>query len=462
MSMDYSPELADYTLEQLSRPDGKPVFEHASLLLRLMYTLDVNNYVDFTKNRKKEALTKLFSSSTKEAAESLVLSEGSEAPFGGEWFMNVVLGKNVTLSTGTNILAHGGITLGDDCFISEQAQLVTVGHPIHPKQRYLILIGPVAIGKKAIVGADAIVLSTGGAEPVSVGRNSIVLPNAIVGKSTPDYSVSGGVNRVLLQGKEYFTNNTSTGKLADRLNAKGLEALQAEAQKLGIDLPEDVRVVPEKILPEGTRTVDHNAVKDMAKLGEFFPGTSEETLRMGLFFPPIFLAGSGQIELGESMLINTSTLLDINGAFVLGDGSFLAPEVDMSVPTGSKCIVGKRVWLGAKVKISVADNKVITIGDGSVVAAGAEITESVPPMSVVVGKGSIVKTLDEKDMHEVSPALNDFGIYEGQRIKVREYIGTLSPQEVESKITEHSAQPTVPDRFQELGKRLAKSCGAAC
>lgn len=44
-------------------------------------------------------------------------------------------------------------------------------------------------------------------------------------------------------------------------------------------------------------------------------------------------------------------------------------------------VLGKNVWVGSHATIL----KGVTIGDGSVVAAGAVVTKDVPPMTVVGG-----------------------------------------------------------------------------
>lgn len=458
MSMDYSQELASQALKQLNCPDGKPVFEHASLFLRLMYRRDVNNYLDYIKNREMGKLFELFSACNPESLKSLSLSQGADAPFGGEWFMNVTFGQNVKLSKGTNILAHGGITIGDSAIIGEQTQLVTVSHPLHPDQRYLILIGPLAIEAGAIVGAGAIALNAGAADAVKIGKNAIVLPGAIVSKSIPDYSVVGGVNKILLQGQKYFTDNISATVLSDRLNDAGLNLLKEEAKKQNIYIPaDDVSIMPAKAALLDACVIDHDATKNLATLSTFFPGNSEEVLRLGLFFPPIYKVGRGTIKLGRNVLINTSSVLKVDGDVELGDKSFMAPEVEINVPQGAKLLIDKKVWLGAKVKVSVPQGETITLGQGSVFAAGAEVTTSVPPMSVVVGKGQITKTLTNEDKYDVSADMNDFDKYENQRLRLSEYIAKLSPEEVKQQVAIHAALPMVPNRFKGLGLGYMKN-----
>ncbi len=455
MTMDYSAEVAQKALDQFEKPDGQPLFEHASEALRLMYHLDVANYVAFCKSRSTQDLKALFSASEPDSVESLILPKGEAAPFGGEWFMKVALGRKVELKSGTNILAHGNITIEDNVILGEQAQLVTVGHPMHPKQRHLLMIGPMVLAEGSVVGGGTIALNPGTAEPVVLGRHAIALPGSIVSRSVPDYAVVGGVNKILLEGQEYFTNDVSDGSLAKRLNGKGLAALKENAKAAGLELPEDICAKPPKKLPANVRTIDHTATKEWKNLSKFFPGASDEVLRMGLFFPPVYLAGSGKITLGNNILLNTSSLLDIDGEFELGDGSFIAPEAEVKAPAGSKVVVGKKVWLGAKVKVTAKAGETLSIGDGSVLAAGAEVTQSVPAMSVVVGEGKIVNTLGDKDVYaSVSPELNNFETYENQRIKLREHIAAMPLDRIKETLAEYCRRPAVSVRMQKLGKKL--------
>lgn len=54
--------------------------------------------------------------------------------------------------------------------------------------------------------------------------------------------------------------------------------------------------------------------------------------------------------------------------------------------------IGKRVWIGSNATVLQG----VTIGDWSVVAAGAVVTRDVPPMTVVGGvPAKILKTISE-------------------------------------------------------------------
>ncbi len=455
MSEQFNQEMADANLEIFENPKGQPYFEHCSDVIRLLYALDVHNYVSYDKSRSPNDLEALFSASDSAAVNSLVLSKVDEAPFGGEWFQKVYLGNNVELCHGAKLLAHGFITFGNDVIVGESAQIVTVGHPMHPAQRHLLLIGPIEIKDNAIVGAGTIVLNPGLADAVEIGKESIVLPGSIVSKSVPDYAVSAGVNKILLQGEAYFNKGSHSPNLNARLNEAGIKLLGEKAKELGITLPDDS--LTSKVsnpLPQGTKIVDHEAIKDIKKLAQFFPEASEEKLRNGLFFPPNYIVGDGKIVLGNNILINTGSLLKIDGELVIDDKTFLAPESEITVPTGAKVIFGKGVWCGAKVKITAKEGQTLTIGDGSVLAAGAELKESVPPMSVVVGEGKVVSTLGPDNIYKVSEIMNDFMACENQRLKLRARIMVMDINIVKKTLIEQCQRPAM--QIKRIKNLIAK------
>lgn len=116
-------------------------------------------------------------------------------------------------------------------------------------------------------------------------------------------------------------------------------------------------------------------------------------------YPPFYTDHGLNLEIGERVFINQGcTFLDYAG-ITIGDRTMIAPNVTfltLGHPvdpeerrvwlTGAPIVVERNVWIGAGATILPG----VTIGEDSVVAAGAVVAEDVPPSSLVAGpKASI-------------------------------------------------------------------------
>lgn len=105
--------------------------------------------------------------------------------------------------------------------------------------------------------------------------------------------------------------------------------------------------------------------------------------------------GDGLLEIGERTLVNYGTsiaaseLVRIGPDCLIGtytllmDSDFhrLEPERRMEAPDAAPIILERNVWLGARVIVL----KGVTIGAGSVIAAGSLVTHDVPPRCLAGG-----------------------------------------------------------------------------
>ncbi|MFK7800600.1 MAG: acyltransferase [Anaerolineae bacterium] len=103
----------------------------------------------------------------------------------------------------------------------------------------------------------------------------------------------------------------------------------------------------------------------------------------------------GTLEIGENTFINYGTSIaamqhvkigrdcNIGTYCMIMDNDFhrLEPEHRNEQPDSAPIVIGDNVWLGGRVIVL----KGITIGDGSVVAAGSIVTKDIPPRSLAVG-----------------------------------------------------------------------------
>ena len=125
-------------------------------------------------------------------------------------------------------------------------------------------------------------------------------------------------------------------------------------------------------------------------LSELFGKPVPSTLRV---FPPFYTDFGKNIEVGEDVFINACCHFQDHGGVTLGDGCQighnvvfatlnhgLAPEERVStIP--APIVLGKNVWVGSNATILQG----VTIGDNSVIGAGAVVTKDVPANTVVGG-----------------------------------------------------------------------------
>lgn len=111
--------------------------------------------------------------------------------------------------------------------------------------------------------------------------------------------------------------------------------------------------------------------------------------------PPLFVDYGKYLTIGERCFINFNlTALDV-APITIGDDVQIGPGVQLLTPTHPVEPGPRRDKLEAAQPISIADNVWIgggavilpgvTVGENSVVGAGAVVTRDVPPNTVVVG-----------------------------------------------------------------------------
>jgi len=117
--------------------------------------------------------------------------------------------------------------------------------------------------------------------------------------------------------------------------------------------------------------------------------------------------GLGSVRIGDACLMSPGARISASDEIVLGHGCMMAhgsyitdsdwhglyDRVNRD-PNPKPVRLGDNVWLGDRSTVL----KGVTIGDNSVVAAGAVVTKDVPANVVVAGNpAAVVKTLDESE-----------------------------------------------------------------
>jgi maltose O-acetyltransferase len=111
----------------------------------------------------------------------------------------------------------------------------------------------------------------------------------------------------------------------------------------------------------------------------------------------VWFYGPGQIRrsgvcIGENSRINRDCSLDVRGGVKIGDNVSISPEVAIVTAAHSAVdpafrvevkpvMIEDNVWIGMRAMILGG----VTLGRGSVVAAGAVVTKDVPPLTIVAG-----------------------------------------------------------------------------
>ena len=109
-------------------------------------------------------------------------------------------------------------------------------------------------------------------------------------------------------------------------------------------------------------------------------------------FPPFYTDFGKNITVGNNVFINADCKFQDQGGITIDDGALIGHGVVLATlnhdmdPEKRQQLhpapihIGKRVWIGANATVTAG----VTIGDNSVVAAGAVVTKDVPA-NVVVG-----------------------------------------------------------------------------
>lgn len=134
-------------------------------------------------------------------------------------------------------------------------------------------------------------------------------------------------------------------------------------------------------------------------MGRLIGKKVDDTFRL---FPPFYTDFGKNIAIGKDVFINSGCHFQDQGGITIGDGSLIGHNVvlatinhDLDPKNNRKnhCFpikIGAHVWIGSNATILPG----VTIGDWSVVAAGAVVTCDVPAMTVVGGiPAKVLKTI---------------------------------------------------------------------
>jgi len=116
-----------------------------------------------------------------------------EAGFHCDYGSQIHIGDRTFININCNVLDapinEGAISIGDDCLIGPNVQLLAVSHAIEPKQRLQKenFAAPITIGNNVWIGAGVIVLAG-----VTIGENAVVGAGSVVTKDVAANTVVAG------------------------------------------------------------------------------------------------------------------------------------------------------------------------------------------------------------------------------------------------------------------------------
>ncbi|MBQ0876696.1 sugar O-acetyltransferase [Streptomyces rochei] len=125
--------------------------------------------------------------------EELLGSLGAEAhvrpPLYVDYGSNITIGARTFVNYNLTALDVAAVTIGEDCQIGPNVQLLTPTHPVEPGPRRdkLEAARPITVGDNVWLGGGAIVLPG-----VSIGDNSVIGAGAVVTKDVPANVVAVG------------------------------------------------------------------------------------------------------------------------------------------------------------------------------------------------------------------------------------------------------------------------------
>lgn len=109
-------------------------------------------------------------------------------PFNTDFGAHIKLGKGIFINKSCMFVDLGGIELEDNVLIGPEVKILSVNHPLDPKNRRGIILNGVKIKRNAWVGAGVTICPG-----VIIGENSVIGAGSVVTKDVPDNALYAGV-----------------------------------------------------------------------------------------------------------------------------------------------------------------------------------------------------------------------------------------------------------------------------
>ncbi len=131
----------------------------------------------------------------------------------------------------------------------------------------------------------------------------------------------------------------------------------------------------------------NNTYHEMEEIRELFAELTGRPVDEGFgLFPPFYTDCGKNIQLGKNVFINAGCHFQDQGGIIVGDNTMIGHNVVLATLNHdfdpqkrrdmhpAPIVIGKDVWIGSNTTITPG----VTIGDGSIIAAGAVVTKDIP------------------------------------------------------------------------------------
>lgn len=180
-------------------------------------------------------------------------------------------------------------------------------------------------------------------------------------------------------------------------------------------MKQKVRIGKEKIekMMENSREVmkltlelntKYNSAQEIVELMSKITG--KEVDKSFAFFPPFNTDYGENITFGKNVFLNSGCKFQDQGGITIGDNVLIGHNVVLATLDHNTCVskraelfaapivIEDNVWIGANATVTSG----VTIGKGSIVAAGAVVTKDVPKYSIVGGiPAKVIRELTKEE-----------------------------------------------------------------
>ena len=124
-----------------------------------------------------------------QCGEGVIIEAGFHCDYGDQ----IIIGDRTFININCTVLDapinEGAMSIGDDCLIGPNVQLLAVSHAVNPTQRLNKenFAAPITIGNNVWIGAGVIILAG-----VTIGNNAVVGAGSIVTKDVATNTVVAG------------------------------------------------------------------------------------------------------------------------------------------------------------------------------------------------------------------------------------------------------------------------------